>query len=155
MSVREELHLTDAQLSDYTDGLLDVTTRADVERHLASCALCRAAIDETRAVVTLAQRMRTNVTAPVELWPLVASSTIHLAAVRRNVLASIRGILILGAIALVAATAVVTWNVARWTSASRAEAPTSEAPAPITRGYGHPAGVAPHAPRPPQAPRPQ
>ena len=48
---------------------------------------------------------------------MVAASTIHLAAMRRQVLASLRGVLIVGALVLVGATAVVTWKVARWTAA--------------------------------------
>ena len=138
MKADTELHLTEARVSDYADGVLDAATRADVERHLASCPDCRDAVRETRAVVALAQRSRLDVSAPAELWPLVASSTIHLATVRRQVLASMRGVLMLVAIALVAATAVITWNVARWTSAPRTMTPTVR--------------TSPQAPRPPSAP---
>jgi predicted anti-sigma-YlaC factor YlaD len=127
MSAREDAHLTDAQVSEYVDRVMDEAARAEVEGHLVSCADCRDAIDETRAVVATAQRERASVTAPPELWPMVAASTIHLAAMRRQVLASMRGALIAGAIALVAATAFVTWKVARWT-APRA-APVTTAPA--------------------------
>lgn len=67
----------------------------------------------------MAQQERLAVTPPAALSPLVASSTIHLSAVRRQVLASMRGVLIAGAIALVTATAMVTWKVARWTSEPR------------------------------------
>ena len=157
MSAREEVHLTDAQVSDYTDGVLNAAVRASVEQHLASCSRCRDAAEETRAVVTLAQRHRSIVTAPAELWPLVASSTIHLAAVRRQVLASMRGVLIVGAIALIAATAVVTWKVARWTSEPRVVAPTIGRPGYHAPGGSHPTRVspkAPEAPKPPTAPRP-
>lgn len=58
--------------------------------------------------------LRVPVTAPAELWPLVAASTIHLKAVRRRTLRSIRGLLVAAALLLVAATAVLTWNVATW-----------------------------------------
>jgi predicted anti-sigma-YlaC factor YlaD len=153
MNARDDVHLAEAQLSDYVDGLLD----AGLEQHLASCAHCRDAIEQTRAVVTLAQRQRTNVPAPAELWPLVASSTIHLAAVRRQVLASMRGVLIVGAIVLVAATAVVTWRIARWTSAPRVVAPRIGTPGVHPPAGGHPTGEAlrpPEAPSPPRAPRP-
>ena len=158
MSTRDELdaHLTDAVVSDYVDGTLDAPIRADAERHLASCGSCRSAVEKTREVVTTAQRERASVTAPAELWPMVAASTIHLAAMRRQVLASLRGVLIVGAIALVAATAVVTWKVARW-SPSRAVPVTT---LPVGAGgpgrhadhAGHPS--APPAPRAPEAPRP-
>jgi hypothetical protein len=70
-----------------------------------------------------------------------------------------RGVLIAGAIALVAATAVVTWKLARWT-APRAVPVTT---APVRAGgpgrhaghAGHPTiPEAPRAPDAPQAPRP-
>ena len=153
MSARETIHLTDEQLDDYADGALDARDRTNAERHLESCGQCRSAVDETRAVVSLAQRERAMVTAPSELWPLVASSTIHLAAMRRQVLASMRGVLLAGAIALVAATAVVTWKVARWTAPRDVPAPT----APVRAGgpgrhAGHP--TIPRPPTPPQRPQP-
>ena len=152
MSARDDVHLTDAQVNDFIDGLLDAATRASVERHIASCTQCRRAVEETGAVVTLAQRTRSSVTAPTELWPLVASSTIHLAAVRRQVLASMRSVLIVGAIALVAATAVVTWKVARWTNTPREVAPRIGTPGVHAPGGRHPSGVAPRAPEAPKAP---
>ncbi len=158
MSTREELdvHLTDAVVSDYVDGTLDASTRADAERHLASCASCRSAVEKTRVVITTAQRERASVTAPAELWPMVAASTIHLAAMRRQVLASLRGVLIAGAIALAAATAVVTWKVARWTAARAVRATTvpvgAGGPGRHAGHAGHP--TAPAAPRAPEAPRP-
>jgi predicted anti-sigma-YlaC factor YlaD len=162
MSAPEMGHLTDAVASDYVDGVLDAALRPDVERHLASCIRCRGVVEETRAVVTTAQRERASVTAPPELWPMVAASTIHLAAIRRQVLASMRGTLIAGAIALVAATAVVTWKLARWT----APRPASTQPVPVRAGglgpgrhaghAGHPTTTrtAPEPPRAPEAPRP-
>ena len=165
MSAREAGHLTDAQVNEYVDRVMDEAARAEVERHVASCAACRDAVDETRAVVTTAQRERASVTAPAELWPMVAASTIHLAAIRRQVLASLRGVLIAGAIALVAATAVVTWKVARWSAARDARATLAPATtAPLQSGgpgrhaghAGHPTSIrtAPEPPRAPDAPRP-
>jgi len=159
VSTREELdvHLTDAVVSDYVDGTLDAPARADVERHLASCPACRRMEEETRAVVALAMRDRFVVTAPAELWPMVAASTIHLALIRRQVLASLRGVLIAGAIVLVAATAVVTWKVARWTE--RRAVPVTTVPVGAGgpgRHAGHPTTrpTAPEPPRAPEAPRP-
>ena len=143
MSAREEKHLTEAQVNEYVDRVMDEAARAEADQHLATCTQCRGVVDETRAVVTTAQRERASVTAPPELWPMVAASTIHLAAIRRQVLASMRGALIAGAIALVAATAVVTWKLARWT----APRPASTQPVPTTR-------TAPEPPRAPEAPRP-
>jgi predicted anti-sigma-YlaC factor YlaD len=162
MSAREERHLTEAQVNEYVDRVMDEAARAEVQEHLASCASCRDAVDETRAVVTTAQRERASVSAPPELWPMVAASTIHLAAIRRQVLASMRGTLIAAAIALVAATAVVTWKLARWTAphvAPPATAPVGSAgPGPGRHAghAGHPTNIptAPEPPRAPEAPRP-
>ena len=159
MSARENVHLTDAQVNEYVDRVMDEAARAEVAGHLASCASCGSAVEDTRAVVTTAQRERASVTAPAELWPLVAASTIHLAAMRRQVLASMRGALIAGAIALVAATAVVTWKVARWTAARVPPVTTAPArPGGLGPGRhaGHPTTIprAPEPPRAPEAPRP-
>jgi len=156
MSARDDVHLTDVQLDDYADGEMDGAARASADAHLAACARCRYAVEETHALLATATRERAAVAAPPELWQLVASSTIHLAAMRRQVLASMRGVLLAGAIALVAATAVVTWKVARWTAARDVPAPT----APVTRGgpgrhAGHPTPPRPPTPpRAPDAPRP-
>lgn len=154
MSARDDVHLTDAQLDDYADGEMDGAARASADAHLATCARCRYALEETRALLVTATRERAAVTAPAELWPLVASSTIHLAAMRRQVLASMRGVLLAAAIALVAATAVVTWKVARWTAAR--DVPARTIPVRVDgpgRHAGHPtAPRAPDAPRPPRPP---
>jgi len=153
MSARDDVHLTDVQLDDYADGEMDGAARASADAHLAACARCRYAVEETHALLATATRERAAVAAPPELWQLVASSTIHLAAMRRQVLASMRGVLLAGAIALVAATAVVTWKVARWTAPRDVPAPT----APVRAGgpgrhAGHP--TIPRPPTPPQRPQP-
>jgi predicted anti-sigma-YlaC factor YlaD len=165
MSAHEDVHLTDAQVNEYVDRVMDEAARAEAEEHLASCASCRGAVVETRALVTTAQRERASVTAPAELWPMIAASTIHLAAIRRQVLASLRGVLIAGAIVLVAATAVVTWKVARWSALRDARTVTAPATTtPLQSGgpgrhaghAGHPTSIrtAPEPPRAPNAPRP-
>jgi anti-sigma factor RsiW len=155
MSARELVHLTDEQLDDYVDGLMDAAARASAEAHLASCERCRRLVGDTRELLALAERERATMNAPAELWPLVATSTIHLAATRRRVLASMRGVLLAGAIALVAATAVVTWKIARWTTSSRAEAPSAVVPEARQRGGVHPGHpIAPEAPEAPEPPRP-
>jgi anti-sigma factor RsiW len=158
MSPRETLHLTDEQLDDYVDGAMSDAQRATAGAHLASCERCRHAIDATRALLATATRERSAITAPSELWPLVASSTIHLATVRRQVLASMRGLIIAGALALVAATAAITWQLARWTSEPQAAAPATTAPRSGAPSPGH-AGHAGHAghpviPEPPIPPKP-
>ena len=148
MSPREAPHLTDEQLDDYVDGALNDSERTFAEEHLASCERCRRVVGDTRELIVTAQRQRAPVVAPAELWPLVASSAIHLAAVRRQVLTSMRGLLVAGAIAIAAATAVITWQVARWTSVPRVAAPSSG-----HAGHaGHP--VVPEPPTAPKAPTP-
>jgi predicted anti-sigma-YlaC factor YlaD len=159
MSARESVHLTETQLDDYADGVLGGAERVMAERHLAVCETCRRAVDETGTVLAWATSEREAVRAPAELWPLVASQTIHLAEVRRAMLRSMRGVLVAGMLAVAAATAVVTWKVARWTMKPSAPAARVEA-APRRGGThaGHPgrstAPVAPRAPTPPEAPRP-
>ena len=153
MSARERPHLTDEQLDDYVDGAMSDAQRTSADVHLASCDRCRHGIDATRALLTTATRERAAVTAPAELWPLVAASTIHLAVARRQVLASMRGVLIASALALVAATAVITWQVARWTVEPRVVAPSAIVPRSGAGHAGH-AGhpVIPVPPIPPKAP---
>ena len=164
MSARESMHLGEQQLDDYADGAMTGAERAIAKRHLAACETCRRAVDETRAVLGWATGERAAVRAPAELWPLVASQTIHLAEVRRAVLRAMRGVHIVGAIVLVAATAMITWRVARWTSAREMPAPAERVVSPSRGGpgthAGHPssgppeAPTAPRAPRAPEAPRP-
>ena len=156
MSARESMHLTETQLDDYADGALGGAERVAAERHLALCETCRRAVDETRAVLGWATSERAAVRAPAELWPLVASQTVHLAEVRRAVIRSMRGVLLAGAIAIAAATAVVTWKVARWTmQPSRPAGRVERSP---QRGGTH-AGhstvpQAPETPTPPTPPEP-
>jgi anti-sigma factor RsiW len=152
MSAREQVHLTDEQLDDYADGVMPDAARAVAEAHLASCERCRRALGDTRELLALAERERAAVHAPAELWPLVASSTIHLAEVRRAVIRSMRGVLVAGALAIAAATAVVTWRIARWTMPASEPTPATVAPASQPRGGWH-AGHAGHPTSPPQAPR--
>jgi predicted anti-sigma-YlaC factor YlaD len=150
MSARESVHLTDEQLDDYTDAVMGDVERASAEQHLALCDRCRRAVSDTRELLAWAARERATVTAPSELWPLVGASTIHLAAVRRRVIASMRGLLVIGAITLIAATAMITWRVARWTAAPRAAA--SPAQGGRHRSGSHP--IVPIAPEPPTPPTP-
>ncbi len=156
MRAREPIHLTDEQLDDYVDGAMGDEHRVSAEAHLAGCERCRRAVGDTRELIAIAQRQRVSIAAPAELWPLVASSTIHLAAVRRQVLASMRGLLIGGAIVVAAATAVITWKVARWADEPRAVT-RSAGPGPGRHAghAGHPTPPrAPEAPRAPEPPKP-
>ena len=155
MSARDDVHLTSEQLDDYADGVMSEASLVSAEQHLATCARCRYALEETRALLATATRERAAVSAPPELWPLVASSTIHLAEVRRAVIRSMRGVLLASAIALVTATAVVTWKLARWTAARDVPATTQPRAGGPGRHAGHPTPPpAPIPPRPPEPPRP-
>lgn len=46
------------RLSDYLDGELDEAARATVDEHLSVCAGCREVLDDLRAVVDAARRLR-------------------------------------------------------------------------------------------------
>ena len=48
----------DFRLDEYLDGELDVPARAEVERHLASCAACRGELEESRRLESLEARAR-------------------------------------------------------------------------------------------------
>ena len=41
------------QLSDYLDGELDATVRAELERHLEHCDDCHLIVDETRKTIEI------------------------------------------------------------------------------------------------------
>jgi hypothetical protein len=68
------------------------------------------------------------VPAPPELWTRVAALTVHEAATRKQVLRSLRGPLLLAAVALVAATATVTATVVRVLAPEPRPAPAAPAP---------------------------
>lgn len=107
-------------------------------------------------LLALVQAPREPITAPPELWPLVAASTIHLRAVRRQVLRSMRGVLLMAALALAAASALVTWRVARWamTPDAPASAPGGGAGG-VHQGHaGHPTTTRRPQDGPPAPPRP-
>jgi hypothetical protein len=108
---------------------------------------------------------RGSIKAPPELWPLVAATTIHRRAVRRQVLRSMRGPLLVGALVLVAATALVTWRVAHasWLGDDErppaATAPARQGPLGPGQHAGHPTTMrssrrGPPAPAAPAAPIP-
>jgi anti-sigma factor RsiW len=60
------------RLSDYLDGELDRAARGALEAHVASCAACRATLDELRRVVARAEALEDRPPA-VDLWPQVAA----------------------------------------------------------------------------------
>lgn len=142
MTAGGQVHLTESELSDLADGVLDVPTRTRLQAHLASCERCDAAMGDLRSLGAWAAGQRGGVTAPPELWTLVAASTIHLRTVRKQVLRSMRGPLLVAALALVAATAAVTWRLAHLT---REPADPAEPPAAATAPVQRPLGPGQHA----------
>ena len=77
MNTRETIHLTESQVSELADGTLDTRERPVVLSHVEQCGECRGDVEETRALLARAHNARVDVTAPAELWPLVASATMH------------------------------------------------------------------------------
>lgn len=152
MSAAVTTHLADAELDDLVDGLLDARGRASADAHLAACVACRQRLAATRALLADAARAREAVAAPAELWPLVAAATVHEARLRRQLLRSLRGPLLVGAALLVIATATVTWWLAR-AVAPAAGGVAAPAAARATSGAPTPP-VAPAAPIPPPPPEP-
>src|SRR5471032_3413260 len=49
MALDDVRHPDAERLAEYADGVLEVEARAEVERHLADCADCRAVVMETMA----------------------------------------------------------------------------------------------------------
>ena len=56
------------RLSEYLDGELDAADRAELERHLSTCAACTATLAELRDVVARARRLPARPPA-ADLWP--------------------------------------------------------------------------------------
>ncbi|HET9002658.1 MAG TPA: hypothetical protein VFN39_01535, partial [Gemmatimonadaceae bacterium] len=77
MTATTLLHLTESQVSELADGTLDLRERPVVLAHLGHCIDCRSQVAETRALLAYSRTASTGITAPPELWPLVAGATIH------------------------------------------------------------------------------
>jgi len=60
------------RLDDFVDGLLDGEEAAAVERHLATCASCRAEEQGLRALLREAAMLRAEIAPPRDLWPGIA-----------------------------------------------------------------------------------
>jgi predicted anti-sigma-YlaC factor YlaD len=62
----------DARLDDWIDGELPPAAAAEVEAHLASCALCQERERRLRQVLAHAASLPRSVTPPRDLWPGIA-----------------------------------------------------------------------------------
>ena len=60
-------------VSSYADGELDKETRRQVEDHLASCAECRAELEDTRKLEEVMSGMKLK-SPPAEVWQVYWSS---------------------------------------------------------------------------------
>jgi len=61
------MHSDPAALNDYVDNALGANERADVERHLETCAYCRATVDALREIRQVARSLDPR-DAPVRSW---------------------------------------------------------------------------------------
>jgi hypothetical protein len=79
------MHPPEEQLNDYVDGRLQGAARDSVSQHLLDCLQCQRSVAAIEEVVEEARLARDNITAPPELWPIVAATTVHDSIVRRHV----------------------------------------------------------------------
>jgi anti-sigma factor RsiW len=67
------VHPNEIVLTDYVDDALTAPERAEVERHLAACAACRALVDDQRDVRRVAGELDLR-EPPVRAWSRIARS---------------------------------------------------------------------------------
>jgi anti-sigma factor RsiW len=127
------------QLSEFADGDLTPDAAASIERHLAECAMCRAALARLRVVIARAGTLPATIEPPVTAWPELRG---HLR--RRSGLAprrghSIRewGLRAAAAVVLVAGSSALTVLALR----SRTPAPVASSPARRATAAAVPAAV--------------
>jgi hypothetical protein len=82
-------HPDDALLHDFVDGRLTDDDRSAVAFHLLDCPRCQAIVAATEELRDTGRESRRDASAPADLWPLVAATTIHERAVRKHVLKSV------------------------------------------------------------------
>jgi predicted anti-sigma-YlaC factor YlaD len=145
MSAATLLHLTESQVSELADGTLDSRERPVVIAHLDHCIDCRSQVAETRALLAYSRTATAGSTAPPELWPLVASATIH--APRASSRLALRAARVL----LVVAFAIVTVSLALSLQA-RLRDDAADPAAAVAGAVVVP--QPPHVPQPPSAPSP-
>lgn len=84
------MHPSDERLHDFVDGKLRGADRDAVATHLMDCERCQTIVSATEDLIADGRAVREDGTAPADLWPLVAATTIHDRIVRRHVLRSIK-----------------------------------------------------------------
>jgi hypothetical protein len=72
------------------DGRLSDEDRAAVAFHLLDCSRCQTIVAATEELIDSGRSARTESSAPADLWPLVAATTIHERMVKRHVLRGMR-----------------------------------------------------------------
>ncbi|MCC6317471.1 MAG: zf-HC2 domain-containing protein [Gemmatimonadaceae bacterium] len=123
----------EARLPDYLEGVLDDSSLADAELHLASCAACRSLVRDLRVIVAQAAALP-GLTPSRDLWPEIEARTgtvvVSLPSHRSAAPAFNRWRLGAIAAALVGITAISTWAVAtrRTTDAPAVVADADRAP---------------------------
>lgn len=147
MNATTLLHLTESQVSELADGTLDLRERPVVLAHLGHCIDCRSQVAETRALLAYSRTASAGITAPPELWPLVAGATIH--APRRSSHIALHATRVL----LVVAFAILTVSLA--VSLRDRLRDGAADPAAGIQGGAADAVVVPQPPHVPQPPRPE
>jgi len=125
------------RLSEYVDGDLDASTRAALEQHVATCAACRATLDDLQRVVARARRVPYHEPAR-DLWTPIAAeiekgrvTELPVGPRRRLVTVSIARLAIAASLVAVAAGGLA-WSIA----SRRASAPSNVATIPDSAPAG-------------------
>ena len=79
-------HLSEAEVNDYVDRLLNAGDRARIDAHIAVCDRCKNEIRELGELVASSRTISREAQAPRELWPLIAALTIYESTVTRRVM---------------------------------------------------------------------
>ena len=61
------MHPSEEAITDYVDGTLDVRQRAEIDRHLESCGMCRRLVDDSREIKSVAASLELR-EPPVRSW---------------------------------------------------------------------------------------
>lgn len=77
------MHPNELTLNDYADDALTGEARAEVERHLESCSVCRGVVDDLRAIAS-GTRTLTPIDPPPAAWMRIAAQIRKETAARRS-----------------------------------------------------------------------